>query len=80
MTTCVERIAIRPATNAIMIRKAQVVWSAVASAGGGAVSAKSLVFTEAQYSLATRFGPGKGRSPEELPSDRYNTGGVRAER
>jgi len=66
MTTCVERIAVRPATNAIMIRKAQVVWSAIASAGGGAVSAKSGALTEAPYSLATRFGPGKGRSPEEL--------------
>ncbi len=39
MTTCVERIAERPATSAIMIRKAQVVWS-VAIAGSSAISAQ----------------------------------------
>ena len=66
MTTCVEGIAARPATNGIMIRKAQVLWSAVAIAGSSAISAKSGMLTEAPYSLATRFAPGKGRSPEEL--------------
>lgn len=50
MTTCGERIAARPATNVIMIRKAQVVWNK----------------TEVPYALASRFGTGNGRSPEEL--------------
>ena len=66
MTTSVERIAARRSTAGIRIRKAQVVCSAVVSAVGGAYSAKSGAITEVPYSLATRFGAGKGNSPKEL--------------
>jgi lipoyl-dependent peroxiredoxin len=66
MTTFAERAKARRAANAVMIRKAQVIWSVLASGGSGALSADAGALTEAPNSLTTRLGSREGGSPEEL--------------